>query len=76
MSFIGDVVDRAGHAAVTLSGATVSTGGVHFNSTAGSIHHVQVRTPAYASDATFTIAYWMTKEECIAFVRDGEYGVG
>ena len=64
ISFIGDAVDRVTGSGTTvlLHGATVDTGG---GNTAGGFAPVTIAGTSYASaDASFTIAYWMTKEEC------------
>jgi len=73
VSFIGDSLDRSGSgASVSLQGgATVDLDGVHFG---GSGEYVTVAGTAYAADDdTFTISYWMTKEDCTGGIYEYMY---
>ena len=71
VSFINEHVDRSGHQrTVTLHDhAAVDSGGAHFD---GDGDYITIEAFDYASDSSFSVAFWMTKEECARDV-DGNH---
>ena len=63
VTLIGDVADRSGRGhKVTLKGnTTVSKGGARFD---GKGDYATIKSFHYADNATFSIAFWMTKVQC------------
>lgn len=73
VSFINEHVDRSGHQrTVTLHDhAAVDSGGAHFD---GDGDYITIEAFDYASDSSFSVAFWMTKEECARDV-DGNHHI-
>jgi len=71
---VGDLTDRSGNDRVLTSHGTASfeSDGAHFN---GPGDYISVAAAGfdYASDAAFTVAFWMTKEQCGAGIYEYLY---
>ena len=72
VSFLGSANDTSGHnRSVVLQGQpTVTAGGVRFD---GQDDCISVPNFEYAGDASFTVSFWMTKEDCTANVYEYLY---
>jgi hypothetical protein len=70
--FIGDYHDRSPNAhTVTLGGrAAVDADGAHFDNQGD---FITIENFDYASDGSFSISFWMTKEDCAAGVYEYMY---
>eukprot|EP01047_Picozoa_sp_COSAG01_P027023 COSAG01_NODE_1766_length_9274_cov_3.461094_7_plen_764_part_01 len=70
----GDTVDHSGyspaHRVTLFGGANITADGLSFN---GQTDHVTIGSFPYYSDETFTIAFWMTKEQCTGHIYEYLY---
>ena len=75
VTLIGDVADRSGggHKVVLKGNTTVGKGGARFD---GQGDYATIKSFHYADNATFSIAFWMTKVQCANGVYEYVYSHG
>jgi hypothetical protein len=72
VTFVGDTADRSGnqHSATLHKDATVDENGARFD---GDGDYATVASFPYATEATFSVAFWMTKVQCASGVYEYMY---